>query len=108
MTLKDIHDWFVSNFDGKTQTDEATKLLYTLMLEDKLSIAKLVELKENAMKERYNNLKEDASDVCAVALMYKEKIYENKDSKGKPTNGTKEDLDRRAINIFRKLGFFKL
>lgn len=108
MNIKDIHDWFVNNLDGKTKNDEATMLLYTLMLEDKLSISKLVTLKEAAMKEQYNNLKEDASEVCAITLMYKEKLYESKDSKGNPTNGTKQDLDHRAIKILRKLGFFKL
>ena len=108
MTVKDIYDWFVNNLDGKTKTDEASLLLHTLMLEDKLSISKLVSMKETAMKERYNNLKEDASEVCAITLMYKEKLYERKDKKGNPTNGTKEDLDNRAIDVLRKLGFFKI
>jgi hypothetical protein len=106
MTQEEVYDWMSNSL--KSGDKEAETVLYWLMRADILSISKLVELQETAMKSRYDELKGDASEVCAVALMYKEEIYKHKDSKGKPTNGTKEDLDQRYFNVMNKLGFFKV
>lgn len=108
MNYNEIYDWFKSNLSGKTQHDEATMLLYTLMLEDVLSISKLVSMKEAAMNERYGELKEDASNVCAVALMYKNKTYEVACKNSKEVAKEKEELDTKAIEVINKLGFFKV
>lgn len=108
MPTTNIYEWFKQNLTGKTQDDEATILLYTLMLEDVLSISKLVSMKEAAMKERYGELKEDASNVCAVALMYKNKTYEVACKNSKEVAKEKEKLDSRAIEVINKLGFFKV
>lgn len=108
MEINEIYDWFKQNLSGKTQVDEASQLLYTLMLEDVLSISKLVSMKEAAMNERYGELKEDASNVCAFTLMYKNKTYEIACKNDKEIKKNKEQLDSRAIAVINKLGFFKV
>lgn len=65
-------------------------------------------MKEDALHKRYDDLKGDASELSAITLMYKEKLYDMKDSKGVIHGETKETLDHRYVRAMNKLGFIKV
>ncbi len=105
MKKEEVFKWL---YDSLANNDkEADSILYGLMVADVLSIAKLVKMKEDALHEKYDELKGDASEICAVALLYKEKLYDIKDKKGNIVQNPKEELDKRYVNAMTKLGFIK-
>ena len=105
MKKEEVFKWL---YDSLANNDkEADFVLYGLMVADVLSIAKLVKMKEDALHERYDELKGDASEICAVALLYKEKMYDIKDKKGNIVQNPKEELDKRYVKAMTKLGFIK-
>ena len=106
MTKEEVFDWLYNSL--KKNNKEAEMVIYSLMAADVLSIAKLVKMKEDALHERYDDLKGDASELSAITLMYKEKMYDIKDKKGTIHGETKEGLDRRYVKAMNKLGFIKV
>lgn len=106
MTKEEVFEWMCNSL--KLNNKEAEIIIYSLMVADVLSIAELVKMKEDAMHERYGNLKGDASELSAVTLMYKEKLYDKKDGKGKPFGITSEELNERYIKCMNRLGFIKV
>jgi hypothetical protein len=104
-TKEEVFTWL---YNSLTKNDKkAETVIYGLMLADVLSIAKLVKMKEDALHERYDELKGDASEICAVALLYKEKLFDIKDKKGNIIQNPKEELDERYVKAMTKLGFIK-
>lgn len=105
MKKEEVFQWLYNSLTNNDK--EADSVLYRLMVADVLSIAKLVKMKEDALHERYDELKGDASEMCAVALLYKEKMYDIKDKKGNVVQNSKEELDKRYVKAMTKLGFIK-
>lgn len=105
MKKEEVFQWLYDSL--KNNNKEADSVLYGLMIADVLSITKLVKMKEEALHERYDELKGNASEICAVALLYKEKMYDIKDSKGNIIQNPKEELDQRYVKAMTKLGFIK-
>ena len=68
MMTQIVLDWMKAN------PEEARFIILMLLEEDELTIADLVKLKEDAMRNVMNTKTEDLAQSCALILRYKENI----------------------------------
>ena len=76
----------------KANPKEARFIILMLLEEDVLTIADLVKLKEDAMRNVMNTKTEELSQACALILRYKENI-------------NPENLDNDADNFLKNCSF---
>ena len=86
MMTQIVLDWMKAN------PEEARFIILMLLEEDVMTIADLVKLKEDAMRNTMKTKTEELAQSCALILRYKEKINPN-------------NLDKDADNFLKNCSF---